>query len=108
MTAEDEVRRLCAVMWGLKVDVYGEQKCYPQPGKRRPQYKTVAHVVVVGRSFLTQGTELGRGTTAADAWEAALDLMPRRIAERVVEIDREAAALAEERARLVAATGVQP
>ena len=98
------MRRLCAAMWpGQKVDVYGEQRCFPQPGKRRPQYKMVAHVVVVGRSFLTQGTELGRGCIATYAWEAARDALPQRMAERVLEIDREMAAMAEERARLTAA-----
>ena len=112
MTAADEVRRLCAVMWpGQKVDAHPEMRCYPMGGKRRPQYKVVGYVVIVGRSMLSHGTELGRGTNAAAAWDAALDLLPLRIAERVAEIDREAAALSEERARLACLTtgeGVQP
>lgn len=112
MTAADEVRRLCAVMWpGQKVDAHPEMRCYPMGGKRRPQYKVVGYVVIVGRSMLSHGTELGRGDTADAAWADALAALPQRIAERVAEIDREAAALAEERARLACLTtakGVQP
>lgn len=109
MSAEDEVRRLCAIMWpGQRVDAHGELRTVQVKGKRRPQYTISGYVVAVGRSMLSPGTEIGRGTTTTDAWDAALDLLPQRLAERVAEIDREAAALAEERARLVAATRVQP
>lgn len=112
MSAEDEVRRLCAAMWpSQRVDAHGELRTVQLKGRRRPQYTITGYVVAVGRSMLSSGEEIGRGTTAAAAWEAALDLLPQRIAERVAEIDREAAALAEERARLACLTtgrGVQP
>ena len=107
MTAEDEVRRLCAVLWpGQSVHAHGEMRSVLVRGKRRPQYTVVGYVVAVGRSMLSPGVELGRGHTDAVAWEAARDALPQMLAERVAEIDREIAAMGEERARIVAALEV--
>lgn len=112
MTAADEVRRLCAVMWpGLIVTrtVYELPQTSTRRGRRADAPRV--HVIHVGRSMLAEGTEIGRGDTADAAWADALAALPQRIAERVAEIDREAAALAEERARLACLTtakGVQP
>jgi len=102
--AESEVRRLCAALWpGLIVTrtVYE----LPQPSTRRGRRVggPVVHVIHVGRSMLAPGTEIGRGATSVEAWADALAALPQRMAERVAEIDREMAAMAEERARIVAA-----
>ena len=111
MTAEDEGRRLCAVMWPGRIvtrTVYELPQTSTRRGRRADAPRV--HVIHVGRSMLAEGTEIGRDTADA-AWADALAALPQRIAERVAEIDREAAALAEERARLACLTtakGVQP
>lgn len=104
MSAEAEVRRLCAALWpGLIVTrtVYE----LPQPSTRRGRRVggPVVHVIHVGRSMLSQGREVGRGATADAAWADALAALPQCMAERVAEIDREVAAMSAERARIVAA-----
>lgn len=112
MTAEDDVRRLCAALWPWLLVTRTVYEL-PQTSTRRVRATPAprVHVIHVGRSMLAEGTEIGRGDTADAAWADALAALPQRIAERVAEIDREAAALAEERARLACLTtakGVQP
>ena len=104
MSAEAEVRRLCAALWpGLIVTrtVYE----LPQPSTQRGRRVggPVVHVIHVGRSMLSHGREVGRGATADAAWSDALAALPQRIEARVLEIDREVAAMSAERARIVAA-----
>jgi len=104
VSAEAEVRRLCAALWpGLIVTrtVYE----LPQPSTRRGRRVggPVVHVIHVGRSMLSHGREVGRGATADAAWSDALAALPQRIEARVLEIDREVAAMSAERARIVAA-----
>ena len=104
MSTEDEVRRLCAALWpGLSVAASPETRSAMVKGRRRPVQVVVAYSVAVGRSMMAPGTEVGRSATAAEAWADALAGLPQRMAERVAEIDREVAAMAEERARIAAA-----
>lgn len=107
--AEPEVRRLCAALW-QELIVTRTVYELPRPSTRRGRRAggPVVHVIHVGRSMLSQGREIGRGATADAAWADALAALPQRMAERVAEIDREVAAMAAERARIVAALEVQP
>lgn len=104
MSAEAEVRRLCAALW-QELIVTRTVYELPRPSTRRGRRVggPVVHVIHVGRSMLSHGREVGRGATADAAWSDALAALPQRIEARVLEIDREVAAMSAERARIVAA-----
>lgn len=109
MTAEDEVRRLCAAMWpGQSVTT----DCWRQPvpaarrGRREAAPRTC--VIRVGAAHHTYGREIARGDSEAAAWDAALAEMRHVLPARLAQIDLEIVAMGEERDRIVAALEVKP
>jgi len=99
--AETTVRALAEAMWPGSETWIVESRQMPIGRRKRGP---VQHVVWA--AFPEQA--IAHASTAEGAWEAAEKVLRDALTMRVAEIDRRTAAMAEERARIVAALEVQP